>query len=330
MKSMLTECCNRAAASCCSALLAALFPGIAAAADFPTRTIRYIVPSAPGGNADIVARLVGERLAKSFGQQVIVENRPGANNVIATEFVVKSPPDGYTLLQVANSHVTNPSVLKQLPYDTVRDLAPVGLLASTPLVLVVHPALPVRNVKDLLTLARVRPGELNYHSSGIGTAGHLAGVLLGHMAHVKIVPVPYRGTAQAMTDVISGDLHFSFPSLTLSLPIVKSGKLRALAMTGLNRTPLSPDIPTVSESGLPGYQASIWNGVLVPAATPQPMIAKLNAEIVRSLTGPEVRERFAASGSDVAPSSPDEFAAFIRAEIPRWAAVIKAAGIKAE
>lgn len=304
-------------------------PALAAVADFPNHVLRYVIPSAPGGNADIVGRLMAQRLTESLGQQVVVDNRAGASNIIGTELVVKSPPDGYTLLQIASAHFTNPSMTK-LPYDTVRDLAPVSLLSSTPLVLMVHPSMPVKSVKEFVALARTRPGQLNYSSAGVGTSGHLAGSLFSYLSHVTIVHVPYRGTAQALTDVLSGDLHFAFPALTTGLQMVKSGKLRSLATSGLKRSALAPGLPTVSEAGVPGYQASIWNGLLVPAATPQSVIVRLNAEVVRILSAAEVRERFAAAGSDTAPGTPEEFATFIRNEIAKWATVIKAAGIKSE
>ena len=302
---------------------------VAGAAEYPTHVVRYVIPSAPGGNADIVGRLMAQRLTESLGQQVVVDNRAGASNIIGTEAVVKSPPDGHTVLQIASAHFTNPSMTK-LPYDTVRDLAPISLLSSTPLVLMVHPSMPVRTVKDFVAIARTRPGQLNYSSAGVGTSGHLAGSLFAYMAHVNIVHVPYRGTAQALTDVLSGDLHFAFPALTTGLQMVKTGKLRSLATSGLKRSALAPHLPTISEAGVPGYQASIWNGLLAPAATPQPIIGRLNADVVRILNTPEVRERFAAAGSDTAPGTPEEFAIFIRNEIAKWATVIKAAGIKSE
>ena len=304
--------------------------GTAGASEYPTRPIRYVIPSAPGGNADIMGRLLAQRLSENLGQQVVVDNRAGGSNVIGTEFVVRAAPDGHTLLQVASSaHTTNPS-LRKLPYDTLRDLAPISLVGSTPLVLVAHPSLPVKTVKDLIALAKAKPGQLNYSSAGVGTTGHLAGALLGFMAKVNIVHVSYRGTAQAMTDVISGEMHFAFPSMTSGLSYVKSGKLKALGMTGLKRSVLDADLPTISESGVTGYQAGIWNGVLAPAATPKPIIEKLNAEIVRILSAPDIRERFAGRGADAWPSSPEEFAAFIPTEIQKWATVIKLAGIKAE
>ena len=312
------------------ALAAGLMAAYAGAAEYPTHSIRYVVPSAPGGNADIVARLIAQRLTDSLGQQVVVDNRAGASNMLGTELVVKSPPDGYTLLQIASAHFTNPSIVKKLPYDSERDLAPISLLSSTPLVLVAHPSLPVKSAKDLVALAKARPGQLNYSSAGVATTGHLAGALFAYMAHVNVVHVPYKGTAQAMTDVISGDLHFSIPSLTSGLEFVRQGRLKALGITASKRSPLAPNLSTISESGVPGYQANIWNGVLAPAGTPQAVISKLNAEIIRILSSPEAHERFASAGSDVAPSSPAELGSFISAEIKKWAAVIKAAGIKPE
>lgn len=304
--------------------------GTGCAADYPTRPIRYVIPSAPGGNADIMGRLLAQRLSESLGQQVVVDNRAGASNVIGTEYVVKAAADGHTLLQVASSaHTTNPS-LRKLPYDTLRDLAPVSLVGSTPLILVVHPSLPVKTVKGLIALAKAKPGQLNYSSAGVGTSGHLAGVLMGYMARINIMHVPYRGTAQGLTDVLSGDLHLAFPSMTSGLSYIKSGKLKALGMTGLKRSALAAEVPTISESGVTGYQASIWNGVLVPAATPKSIIEKLNAEIVRILNSPDTRVRFSGVGADVMPSSPEEFAAFIPSEIQKWATVIKLAEIKAE
>jgi tripartite-type tricarboxylate transporter receptor subunit TctC len=299
-------------------------------ADYPVKPIRYVIPSAPGGNADLIGRLMAQRLNESLGQPVVVDNRAGASNVLGTEYVVKSAPDGYTLLQIASAHFTNPSLVKKLPYDSERDLAPIGLFGSTPLILVVHPSLPGKTVKDLVALAKARPGQLNYSSAGVGTSGHLAGALMGYLAKINIVHVPYRGTAQSMTDVLSGDLHFAFPSMTSGLQYVKSGKLKALGMTGTRRSQLAPYLPTISEAGVIGYQSSIWNGLLAPAGTPAPIIMRLNSEIVRILSVPDSRERFASMGSDVSPSSPGDFGTFIAEEIKKWSTVITAVKIQAE
>ena len=308
----------------------AVFAGTAGAADYPARAIRFIVPFPPGGNGDIMARLIGQRLSENLGQPVVIDNRGGANNIIGTELAVRAAPDGYTILITATSHFTNPSLVGHLPYDTLRDLAPVGLVGSTPLVLVAHANLPVTTIKDLIALARARPGALNYGSTGAGASGHLAGALLGYMAKIDLVHVLYRGTAQATTDLLAGNVQLAFPSMTSVLPYVRMGKLKALGVTSLTRSPLTEHLPTIAEAGVPGYQASIWNGILAPAATPAPIVAKLNEEIVRVLKTPETREKFAALGADVAPGSADEFAAFITSEIKKWAAVIKGAGIKSE
>jgi tripartite-type tricarboxylate transporter receptor subunit TctC len=299
-------------------------------ADYPARPVRLIVPYAAGGNADIVGRLVGQRLAENLGQPVVIDNRGGANSIIGTAVAAKSPPDGYTLLIVAPAIATNPSMVKELPYDTLRDLAPISLVGSTPIILVAHPSLPGRTLKELIALARARPGELNYASSGHGSPANLAGALMNLMAGIKLVHVTYKGTAQATNDVIAGHMHLGFPSMTSVLPHVKAGKLKALGITGLKRSPLAPEIPTVAEGGLPGYQASIWNGLLAPAGTPGPVIARLNAETVKGLGSPEMRARFAGLGADIETSSPGDFRAFIESETKKWARVIRESGIRVE
>lgn len=309
---------------------AAALSGIAEAAAYPARPMRFIVPFAPGGNGDIMGRLLGQRLTENLGQQVVVDNRAGASNIIGTELAAKAAPDGHTILLISTAHFANPSLVKQLPYDTLRDFAPVTLVGSTPLVLVTYPGLPVTTLKDLIALAKAKPGALNYGTSGTGASGHLAGALLGYMAGIDFVHVPYRGTAQATTDVLAGRVQLAFPSMTSVLPYVKTGKLKALGMTGAKRSPLAPDVPTISEAGVAGYQASIWNGVLAPAGTPRTIIGRLNTEIVRVLGSPEARERFSSIGTEVAHSTPEEFGAFIRSEIQKWAAVLRGAGIKAE
>jgi tripartite-type tricarboxylate transporter receptor subunit TctC len=299
-------------------------------ADYPVRPVRLIVPYAAGGNADIVGRLVGQRLAESLGQSVVIDNRGGANSIIGTALAAKSPADGYTILIVAPAVATNPSMVKDLPYDALRDLAPISLVGSTPIILVAHPSLPGRTLKELIALARAKPGQLNYASSGHGSPANLAGALMNLMAGINLVHVTYKGTAQATNDVIAGHMHLGFPSMTSVLPHVKAGKLKAIGITGLKRSPLAPDIPTVAEGGLPGYQASIWNGMLAPAGTPKPIIARLNAEIVKGLGSPETRARFASLGSDVETNSPEEFRAFIKSETGKWARVIKESGIRVE
>jgi tripartite-type tricarboxylate transporter receptor subunit TctC len=302
----------------------------AAAIDFPAHPLRLIVPYAPGGNADIMARLIAQRLGANVGHQVVVDNRPGASGIIGTDLAVKAAPDGYTVVLVASSLATNPALFKQLPYDTLRDLAPISMVGSTPLILAAYPGLPAATVKDLIALAKAKPGQLNYATSGSGSPANLAGALLNYMAGIHLVHVAYKGTAQATTDVLGGHVQLSFPSMTAALPHVKSGKLKALAMTGLSRSPLAPDVPTVSESGVTGYQASIWNGILAPSATPRPLIAKLNAELVRVLTSAETRERFAAAGADIAHTTPEEFRKFVVAEQAKWEKVIRESGMRLE
>ena len=315
-----------------SALAAALSAGNAnaAATDFPVRPLRMIVPYAPGGNADIMARLVAQRLAENLGQQVVVDNRAGASGIIGTELAVKAPPDGYSMVLVASSLATNPSFIKTLPYDANRDLAPITMVGSTPLILAAYPGLAASNVKELAALAKAKPGQLNYATSGIGSPANLAGALFNYMAGVNIVHVTYKGTAMATTDVLGGHVQLFYPSMTAVLPYVKNGKLKALGMTALARSPLAPEIPTVSESGLPGYQANIWNGLLAPAATPRPLIVRLNQELVRVLATSDMRERFAALGADCAHSTPEEFRAFIAAEEKKWAKVVRESGLRVE
>ena len=320
---------NRIATIASGCLLAANLCN-AATAEFPSHPMRMIVPYASAGNADIMARLVAQRLGDNLHQQVVVDNRPGANGIIGTELAAKSAPDGYTLVLVASSIAVNPALAKQLPYDTQRDLAPISMVGSTPLILAAHPGVPANTIKELVALAKARPGQLNYASSGNGSPANLAGELFNYMAGVKITQVTYKGTAQATTDVLGGHVQIFYPSMTAVLPHVKSGKLKALGMTSAARSPLAPDVPTVSESGIPGYQANIWNGLLAPGATSKPMIARLNAEIVRVMTSPETRERFAAMGADAAHSTPEEFRAFIAAKQVKWAKVIRESGMRVE
>jgi tripartite-type tricarboxylate transporter receptor subunit TctC len=299
-------------------------------ADYPSRPLRMIVPYAPGGNADIMARLVAQKLGENVGQQVVVDNRAGASGIIGTELAVKAPPDGYSMVLVASSLATNPALIKSLPYDANRDLAPISMVGSTPLIIAAYPGLAASNVRELAALAKSKPGQLNYASSGVGSPANLAGALFNYMAGVNIVHVIYKGTAQATTDVLGGHVQLFYPSMTAALPYVKTGKLKAVGMTALARSTLAPEIPTVAESGLAGYQANIWNGVLAPAATPRALIAQLNAEVVRVLKTPEMRERFAAMGADAAYSTPEEFRAFIASEEKKWAKVIRQTGMRVE
>jgi tripartite-type tricarboxylate transporter receptor subunit TctC len=304
--------------------------GHAADAGFPTRPIRLIVTAAAGGNADTVARITGHYLSDALRVPVVIDNRPGANSMLATGLTVRSAPDGYTLVLVSNAHATNPSLVSKMPYDTLKDLAPVSLLATTSNVLVVNPGVGVSSVKELIALAKAKPAQLNYGSSGNGSSANLAAELFNSLAGVRIVQVPYKGTAQLLGDVISGQIQLSFSSMATVMLHIKSSKLRALGVTGVKRAPAAPDVPTIAEAGVPGYRSINWNGLLAPAATPKNAIAILNREIVRQFKTPEAQERFANVGIEALHGTPAEFDVFIREEIKQWAKVIKQAGIKVD
>ena len=305
-------------------------PAAKAAEIYPVRPIRLIIPYAPGGNADIQGRYVAERLSEALGKQVVIDNRPGANSIIGTDLAVHAPADGYTLLIVASAIAVNPSIVSKLPYDTLKDLQPISLVGSTPLIFVASPSLPANNVKELIALAKSRPGELNYGSSGNGSPANLAGELLNLMAGIKLVHVPYKGTAAASTDVMSGQIQVSFPSMTSVMPLVKAGKLKAYAITAPKRSALAPELPTMAEAGVPGYEANIWNGLLAPAGTPKAIVKRINQAAVQSLNSPEARKRYAAIGADVLYSSPEEFGAFIRSEMTKWSKVIRESGMRVD
>jgi tripartite-type tricarboxylate transporter receptor subunit TctC len=301
-----------------------------AAEIYPVRPIRLVIPYAPGGNADIQGRYVAERLTGALGKQVVVDNRPGANSIIGTDLVVHAPADGYTLLIVASAIAVNPSIVSKLPFDTLKNLQPISLVGSTPLIFVANPGLPANNLKELVALAKSRPGELNYGSSGNGSPANLAGELFNLMAGVKLVHVPYKGTAAAATDVMSGQIQVGFPSMTSVMPLVKAGKLKAYAITAPKRSALAPELPTMAEAGVPGYEASIWNGLLAPAGTPKAIVRRINQAAVQSLNSPEARKRYAAIGADVLYCSPEEFDAFIRSEMTKWSKVIRESGMRVD
>ncbi|MGE5525557.1 MAG: tripartite tricarboxylate transporter substrate binding protein [Rhodospirillaceae bacterium] len=313
----------------CAAAVLCMLAGVTGAAEtFPSRPIRMLVPYAVGGNADIMARIVAQQLTRNLGQQVLVDNRPGANGIIGGELAAKAAADGYTLLFIANTFATNSVLSKKLPYDIRRDFVPLTRVGSTPLIIVVHPALQAGTTKELIALARAKPGQLNYGSSGNGSPANLAGALLNHMAHIELVHVPYKGTAQATNDLLSGQVQIAFPSMTSVMPHVRAGRAKAIAITSLQRSALAPDIPTVSETGVPGYEASIWNGVLAPAGMPPALVQRLNAEIQRVLEAPDTRDRFIALGADIGGSTAQEFRAYIEAEMKKWARVVHDAGIQ--
>lgn len=311
-----------------AALATAALSGAAVAQAFPSKPIRLVVPSVAGGILDTVARTIATKMSEEFGQQVIVDNRPGAGGVIGSELVAKAAPDGYTIVKLATSHAINPSVYAKLPYDTLRDFAPVAQTVSLTNVLVVHPSVPAANVQELIALARAKPGTLTYGSAGNGQSNHLSGALLGAMAGIDILHVPYKGSAAALTDVVAGNVSMMFVDVLSAMPYVKSGRLRAIASTGLKRSASVPDIPTVAEQGVAGFNGSSWLGLAAPAGTPKEIVAKLSAATARALAAPEVRERFVSQGVEPVGSTPDEYAAFIAAEIPRWAAAAKAGKIQ--
>src|SRR5712691_9971787 len=287
-----------------------------AAQEYPSRPVRLIVPFAPGGGNDIVARAIAQHLSASFGRQFVVDNRAGAGGVIGAELAAKSPPDGYTLfLGGVGSHAVNPNLHSRLPYDPVKDFAAIALIASAPSVLVVHPSLPARTLAEFTALAKTSPGRINYASNGNGSSAQLAAVLYESMAGVQMVHVPYKGLAPALVDLLAGEVQAMFSSVVAIVPNIKAGRLRALAVTGKRRTALLPEVPTLDESGLPGYEAGSWYGILAPAGTPQAIVAKLHEAIVRALAQPEVRERLVSEGAEVIGSTPEAFAAHITAEL---------------
>lgn len=296
---------------------------------YPGRPVRIIVPFAAGGGTDIVARTVGAKLGEGLGQTVVVDNRAGAGGAIGTELAAKSTGDGYTLLLGSNGPLAIiPGLHAKLPYDPLRDFAPVALITTMPFLMVVHPSLPVRTVQQLIALAKARPGQLNYASPGSGSTTHLAAELFKAMTNVNIVHVPYKGVAPAATDLISGQVQLLSGDLNTLMPHVKSGKMRPLAVTGAARSTLLPDMPTISEAGVPGYEASGWFGVLAPAATPQEIVRRLNSEIVKGLATAELRQRLAGLGGEVAGGTPEQFAAHLRQEIGKWGKLIRAIGLK--
>jgi tripartite-type tricarboxylate transporter receptor subunit TctC len=297
---------------------------------YPNKPIRIIVPYPPAGFNDTLARTVGQKLTDAWGQPVVVDNRPGGGTLIGTDLVAKAAPDGHTLLITPFAFAVNPSIFKKLPYDPIKDFAPITLAASTPNLLVVNPAVPVKSVKELLATAKSNPAKLNYASTGTGSSNHLSMEKFKQMAGVDIVHVPYKGSAPAVTDLIGGQVNLMFDNIPNVLPHVKAGKLRALAVTSPQRSPHVPDVPTVIEGGVPGYEVTVWFGISAPAGTPEPVLTKLNTEIVKILNMPDVKERFAAQGVDSIGSTPGEFAAHIKAQMAAWAKVVKDSGVTPE
>jgi tripartite-type tricarboxylate transporter receptor subunit TctC len=297
---------------------------------FPVKPLRIISPYPPGGGNDTLARIIAPKLTESLRQNVLVDNRPGANTIIGSEVLARSAPDGYTLILLPNVHAINPSLYAKLPYDPIRDFAPISLVGTSPLVLAMHPSVPAKDVRGLIALARTRAGQLAYGSSGNGSVGHMAGALFELLAGVKMLHIPYKGTAIMVTDVISGQISLTFGSALGVLPHVRAGRMRALAVTGEHRSPAVPELPTIAEAGVPGYSVILWYGLLAPGATPVELVKRLNAEIVKALSDPDVRARLTAQGVDAAGGTPAAFAALIASDLKKYADLVKRAGMKAE
>jgi tripartite-type tricarboxylate transporter receptor subunit TctC len=311
---------------------ACLLAGSAALAqstgDYPNRAVRIVVPSSPGGGTDILARLLARKLSDSMGQPFVVENRAGAGQALGIDVVSHAPADGYTLLMAASAIVLNQVLSKKVSYDTVRDFTPVSLVSTVSNVLVVNPSLPVKTEKELIEYAKANPGKLNYSSAGTGTSPHLSMELFRSMAGITMTHIPYKGTGPATVDVVAGQVQLSMPNILTAMPHIKGGTLRALGVTGPRRAAALPDVPTVAEAGLPGYESIQWYGLLAPAGTPAALVNKLRAEVVKAIQSPEVQAAMANEGADPVGNKPEEFAAFIKTEIDKWTKVVKTAGIQ--
>ncbi len=304
---------------------------VAGAADtYPSKPIRFILPFPPGGGTDTLARIVGQKLTQDFGQTVVMDNRPGAGANIGAEIAAHSAPDGYTIVMGNIAHAVNATLYRKLGYDLVKDFAPITLLAATPNILVVHPSVAAKSVKELIALAKAKPGQFNYASSGSGSSAHLAGELFKNLAGVDLVHIPYKGGGPAVISLIAGESAIGFATMPSVLPQVKAGKLRALGVTTAKRSPAVPDLPTIAEAGVPGYEANTWYGVLAPAKTPAPIVGRLHGEFLNIMQSADIRERIAVHGYEPETNTPQEFAAYIKSEIIKWGKVVKAAGIHAD
>ena len=303
----------------------------AMAQGYPNKPVRWVVPFPPGGSADIMGRMIGQDLAKTLGQQVVIENRAGASAIVGSEYVAKSPADGYTLLQANVSQMTiHPSLYPKLPYDPLKDFAPVTVLGVVTSVVVTTPALPVKSIQDLVALARKRPGLLNFTSSGAGASTHLTGELLKQRAGIAMTHISYKGSGPALTDVMAGFVEVMFENLPSALPFINAGKLKVLAVTGKDRSPVLKTVPTLAESGFPGFDMVSWQALVAPANTPKPVIDKLNAEVARVLRTPEMKEKMIGLGTEVVANTPEQFAQYLREEMATWSKIVKDAGIKLE
>jgi tripartite-type tricarboxylate transporter receptor subunit TctC len=315
----------------CSAIIAIVACATAGAqTTYPNRPVRIVVPSSAGGGADIIARIIAPKMSERLGQQVVIENRAGAGTMIGGEVVAKAPPDGYTLLLGISTLAINPAVYRKVPYNALTDFAPITLALSAPNILVVHPSLPVKNVQELVWFADARPGQLNYASAGTGTSPHLSMELFMSMTKLRMVHIPYKGSAPAMIDLVGGQVAVMAATMLTAMPHVRNGRLRALGVTGAQRSGIAPEVPTVAESGVKGYEAVQWYGVLAPGQTPKDIVTRLHRDFAAVLQTPDVKERFAADGGEPGGNTPEEFGRYIKTETDKWARVVKAAGIKPE
>lgn len=329
MRPVLRQAGALAASLCVAALLSVASAAHAQA--WPTKPVRLIVPFPPGGSADILARAIGQKVGDGLGQPIVIDNRPGAGTAIGAEATAKAAPDGYTIMiGTVSSHAINPSLGAGVKYDPVKDFAPVSLVASIPFALLAHPSLAARSVPELVALAKSKPGALNFSSAGNGTSNHLAGELFKRMTGTFMVHIPYKGSAPALADMIAGQVQLMFDLVLTAAPHVKSGAARALAVTGRERSAALPGVPTVAESGVPGYEVSAWFGFFAPAGTPTAVVNALNAETVRAMQQPDLRARLASLGADPLTSTPDQFAAFVKDELAKWAGVVKSSGMKVD
>lgn len=308
--------------------IAALAAMPALAQQYPTKPIRYISPYPAGGGNDTLLRILADKVGEQMGQRIIVDNRPGANTIVGTELMVKSPPDGYTFLLIPNTFATNPAFYPKLPYDTVKDVTPVAQVALSPQMIVAHPSFPAKTVKELLAMARTKPGALTYGTSGTGSIGHLAGLLLTSMTGVTLTHVPYKGTAPAVNDLMGGHIPLMVSSMISTLPQVRNGRLKIIALTTAHRAKALPDVPTIAESGVPGYDCTLWYGILAPARTPEAIVRRMNAELGTALKSPDVVEKLSTQAVEPHHTSPEQFAALIRNELGKWDKVIRTSGVK--
>ena len=323
--------CRKCVALHLIALLVAMNPQETRAQEtYPSRVVRIIVPTAPSGGSDTIARLIAQGLFERLGRQVVVENRAGAGTMIGSEMVAKAPPDGHTLLLGSLPLATNPATFRKLPYDALRDFAPIALAANAPSVLIVHPSVPAKSVKEMIALARARPGEILFGSGGVGTHSHLSVVLFASMAQIRMLHVPYKSGTPSLIDLIAGNIALTGTGVFTAMPYVRAGRVRVLGVTGSTRVPMAPDVPTVAESGVAGYESVQWYGLLAPAGTPRDIVARLNRETVGVLRTPASRERITGDGADVVAGTPEEFAGFLRTETVKWAKVVEIAGIRPE